>query len=55
MVNDRCDGEFENIDDVIPAHERAEFMLAYQRAAGFARDTLNKTEQTIAHNAHFNR
>lgn len=41
MVDDRCGGQFENIDDVIPADERERFMLAYQQAAGFARDELN--------------
>ena len=40
MVDDRCGGQFDNIDDVIPAEERAQFMLAYQQAAGFARDEL---------------
>ncbi len=47
MVEDRCGGTFENIDDVIPAAERAEFMLAYQRAAGFAREALNAAPRTI--------
>lgn len=41
MVDERCGGRFDNIDDVIPAEERAAFMLAYQQAAGFARDRLN--------------
>ena len=41
MVDDRCGGQFDNIDDVIPANERAQFMLAYQQAAGFSRDELN--------------
>ncbi len=47
MVEERCGGEFENIDDVIPAEERSAFMLAYQQAAGFARDSLNKAPRTI--------
>ena len=47
MVNDRCGGEFENIDDVIPAQERADFMATYQAAAGFARDTLNEAAPLI--------
>ncbi|MDE2403483.1 MAG: flavin-dependent oxidoreductase [Sphingomonadales bacterium] len=41
MVDERCGGVFDDIDDVIPAQERAAFMLAYQQAAGFARDELN--------------
>ena len=51
MVNDRCNGEFDNIDDVIPAAERAEFMAKYKAAAGFARDTLNGAPPTIAQGA----
>ncbi len=42
MVNDRCGDEFDNIDDVVPEVERAEFMAAYKSAAGFARDALNE-------------
>jgi 2-polyprenyl-6-methoxyphenol hydroxylase-like FAD-dependent oxidoreductase len=48
MVNDRCGGEFDDIDEVIPASERAEFMGKYKAAAGFARDTLNAAPATIA-------
>ena len=48
MVNDRCGGEFDDIEDVIPASERAEFMARYKAAAGFARDTLNSAPRTIA-------
>lgn len=51
MVEDRCGGEFENIDDVIPADERAKFMLAYQQAAGFAKDQLNAAPPTIPQGA----
>ena len=47
MVEERCGGQFENIDDVIPAEERAKFMLAYQQAAGFAKGTLNAAPRTI--------
>lgn len=47
MVDDRCRGQFENIDDVIPAAERSAFMLAYQQAAGFAKDRLNAAPRTI--------
>lgn len=48
MVNDRCGGESDNIDDVITAAERAEFMATYKAAAGFARDALNAAQPTIA-------
>ena len=47
MVEERCGGTFDNIDDVIPADERAAFMLAYQKAAGFARDHLNQAPRTV--------
>jgi 5-methylphenazine-1-carboxylate 1-monooxygenase len=48
MVDERCGGEFENIDDVIPPAERAEFMASYKAAAGFAIDRLNNSPPTIA-------
>jgi len=47
LVDERCGGTFENIDDVIPQAERQQFMLAYQSAAGFARDTLNAAPAII--------
>ncbi|SOE18861.1 2-polyprenyl-6-methoxyphenol hydroxylase-like FAD-dependent oxidoreductase [Hoeflea halophila] len=48
MVDERCGGEFDDIDSIIPAAERAEFMGKYKAAAGFARDTLNTAPPTIA-------
>ena len=48
LVNDRCAGIFEDIEDVIPMEERAAFMAGYQSAAGFARDKLNAAPPTIA-------
>lgn len=48
MVDDRCGGEFDNIDDVIPADERTEFMAKYKAAAGFAIEKLNNAPPTIA-------
>ena len=47
MVDDRCGGEFEHIDDVIPKWERTEFVARYKAAAGFARDALNAAAPTI--------
>ncbi len=55
MVDERCGGQFQNIDDVIPAHERSAFMLAYQQAAGFAKDRLNAAPPTIPAGAIVNR
>lgn len=51
MVDERCGGEFDNIDDVIPADERAEFMAKYKAAAGFAIEKLNNARRTIAEDA----
>jgi 2-polyprenyl-6-methoxyphenol hydroxylase-like FAD-dependent oxidoreductase len=48
MVNDRCAGAFENIDDVISPAERNDFMGKYKAAAGFAIETLNASAPTIA-------
>ena len=47
LVDQRCGGEFESIDDVVPAAERSAFMLAYQQAAGFAKDRLNAADPTV--------
>jgi hypothetical protein len=48
MVNDRCGGDFENIDDIVSEEERNDFMAKYKRAAGFARDALNNAPRLIA-------
>lgn len=48
IVDDRCGGEFDDIDDVFPAAERAEFMAGYKTAAGFAIEALNAAPPTIA-------
>jgi 2-polyprenyl-6-methoxyphenol hydroxylase-like FAD-dependent oxidoreductase len=48
LVDERCGGTFDNIDDVIPPKERTEFMAGYKAAAGFAIETLNKAPRTIA-------
>ncbi len=47
MVDERCGGTFDNIDDVIPPKERTEFMAGYKAAAGFAIESLNKAPRTI--------
>jgi hypothetical protein len=47
MVDERCGGTFDNIDDVILPQERAEFMATYKAAAGFAIEKLNKAAPTI--------
>ncbi|HTN14197.1 MAG TPA: flavin-dependent oxidoreductase [Sphingomonadaceae bacterium] len=51
IVEDRCGGKFDNIDDVFPAEERTAFMLAYQQAAGFAKERLNAAPRTLPEGA----
>ena len=51
LVDERCGGTFDNIDDVIPPKERTEFMAAYKAAAGFAIESLNKAPRTIPNGA----
>ena len=48
ILDDRCDGVFDDIDDVIPREELDEFMSAYKRSAGFAMESLNSSPPTIA-------
>jgi 2-polyprenyl-6-methoxyphenol hydroxylase-like FAD-dependent oxidoreductase len=48
IVDERCGGEFDDIDAVVPAEERARFMAGYKKAAGFAVETLNNAPSTIA-------
>jgi len=48
LVDERCGGVFDNIDDVLPAAERDAFMARYKAAAGLAIDTLNAAPPTIA-------
>ncbi|WP_319824751.1 flavin-dependent oxidoreductase [Thalassovita sp.] len=51
MVDERCGGTFDNIDDVIPAAERADFMARYKAAAGFAIEKLNAAPRSIPEGA----
>ena len=51
IVDEHCGGTFNNIDDVIPPKERAEFMAGYKAAAGFAIESLNKAERMIKEGA----
>lgn len=47
LVDERCGGVFDNIDDVIPAAERDAFMARYKAAAGLAIEALNAAPPTI--------
>jgi 2-polyprenyl-6-methoxyphenol hydroxylase-like FAD-dependent oxidoreductase len=51
MVNDRCGGDFTDIDTVISSAERADFMATYKSAAGFAVETLNTARPIIPQGA----
>lgn len=48
IANERCNGIFDDIDDVISPEERAAFMADYKAMAGFAIDALNRSPPTIA-------
>ena len=47
MVEDRCGGVFENIDDVIPHEELAAHAARYKSMAGFGIEELNARPATI--------
>ncbi|MCR8723403.1 flavin-dependent oxidoreductase [Frigidibacter sp. ROC022] len=47
LVDERCGGDFDDIDAVIPPDERAAFMASYKAAAGYAVDRLNAAPPTI--------
>ena len=47
VVQDRCGGEFDDIEDVIDRTEIEEFMARYKAAAGFAIETLNGAPDII--------
>lgn len=47
VIDDRCGGEFDQIDDIVPPAEREEIMAVYKKAAGFAIQTLNAAPPTI--------
>ena len=51
IVDQRCAGEFENIDEVMTVSERSDFMSGYKTAAGFAIERLNGSAPTIPHGA----
>ena len=47
LLDERCGGTFDDIDSVIPAQERQDFMAKYKAAAGFAMTRLNAAKPTI--------
>lgn len=48
LVEERSGGRYDDIDAVIPAAERAEYMASYKAAAGFAIETLNRAPPIIS-------
>lgn len=48
IVEARCGGDFENIDDVMPHHERASFAANFKKTAGISIDALNASPPIIA-------
>jgi 2-polyprenyl-6-methoxyphenol hydroxylase-like FAD-dependent oxidoreductase len=48
LLDERCGGAFDDIDEVIPPAERDAFMSRYKAAAGLAKDKLNAASPTIA-------
>ena len=54
LLNERCGGVFDDIETVIPADERKDFMAKYKAAAGFAIETLNAAAPTIPQGARLN-
>ncbi len=47
LLDERCGGVFDDIEDVLPQAERQEFMARYKQAAGFAIEELNAASPTI--------
>lgn len=51
IVDERCGGNFDDINAVFPEAERAAFMAGYKQAAGFAIEALNAAPPTIPQGA----
>ncbi len=47
ILDERCGGNFNDIEHVIPQEEIDEYMAAYKRFAGFAMDSLNRSPPII--------
>ena len=47
IVEERCGGVFDNIEDVVSREEIESYMARYKQAAGFAIETLNSAPPTI--------
>ena len=47
IVEDRCGGVFDDIEDVMPYQERADFAANFKKTAGFSIDALNASPPII--------
>ncbi|MEQ8691252.1 MAG: flavin-dependent oxidoreductase [Pseudomonadales bacterium] len=47
LVEERCNNEFDDIEEVISTAEMEEFMARYKQAAGYAIETLNAAPATL--------
>lgn len=47
LVEEKCGGVFDDIEDVIPREEIEDYMARYKAAAGFAIEALNNSPRTI--------
>ena len=54
LLDERCGGVFDDIDEVLPENERRDYMAKYKEAAGFAIEALNSAKPTIATKDHVN-
>lgn len=55
VLDERCGGVFDNIEDVVPLQERQDFMASYRAAAGLDKDALNAAAPIIAPGARVQR
>ncbi len=53
VVEERCGGQFDTIEDVIPHQELAEHAATYKRIAGFGIQETNEKSRTIPEGARF--
>ncbi|HJS38373.1 MAG TPA: flavin-dependent oxidoreductase [Burkholderiales bacterium] len=51
LLDERCGGVFDDIEQVMPRAERDEFMRGYRAAAGFAMERLNASPPILARGA----
>lgn len=51
IVDERCGGDFDDIEEIVTEIERKNFMEKFKVAAGFARDKLNAAPSIIPSNA----